>query len=691
MVLRKTVFRAVLLLTLLMNSALEIFAFQANERLSLVPVPQDVNLGQGTFSLKKDFAISLSGNPDKRLLDASTRFLRRLSNRTGLFLKEGYVTNENFKKRGVLSIEVSRPGKVELYEDESYTLKVSNSGIKIKAKTDLGAMHAMETLLQLIESAKNGYVVPVINITDAPRFPWRGLMIDAARHFQPIEVLKRNIDGMAAVKLNVLHLHLTDDQGFRVESRTYPQLQEKGSDGQYYTQRELKYIVQYAADRGIRVVPEFDVPGHATSWLAAFPQLGSVPGKKHYDMERNAGIMDPTLDPTNEKTYEVLSSVFKEMADVFPDEYFHIGGDENEGRHWDANPKIEAFKKKNGFKNNHELQNYFNKRILKFLEANGKKMIGWDEILQPGLPKSAVIQSWRGIDALVSSAQKGYQTFLSNGFYIDLLHPAIDHYKTDPLPDTVNLTDKQKELILGGEATMWAELVVPETIDSRIWPRTAVIAERLWSPASVKDEKDMYRRMEIISLQLEEHGLLHIVSRDQILRKLAQGKDTKALKVLNDISGPLQGYTRNPGGTMYQSYSPFLLWADAAVADSKIARDFEEAVTLFLNDGKPEAGEFIKVQLVKWSKNHQELKKLIDSSPMLHEIEGLSEQLKELSELGIDAINLIEGGMTPDLNWLNNAESTLKKARKQGGRTELMNVDTVEKIVRSLVKVNTGN
>ncbi|GAB5525582.1 MAG: hypothetical protein Roseis2KO_34540 [Roseivirga sp.] len=656
-----------------------------------MPVPQEVALQNGTYILKKDFRITLSGKPDTRFLQASTRFLRRLSNRTGLFLKEGYVTDKNFGEGGNLHIHVNRPGQVKLHEDESYRLTVTKKGIGVEAETDLGAMHAMETILQLIEPGKAAYQLPQIEITDSPRFPWRGLMMDVARHFQPIEVIKRNLDGMAAVKMNVLHLHLTDDQGFRVESKSYPILHEKGSDGQYFTQIELKAIVQYAADRGIRVVPEFDVPGHASSWLAAMPELGSVEGKKSYEIERNAGIFDPTLDPTNEKTYEVLAAVFKEMAEIFPDEYFHIGGDENEGKHWDSNKRIQAFKKEHGFTNNHELQNYFNTRLLSHLESYGKRMVGWDEIRQPGLPKSAVIQSWRGIDALVNSAKQGYQTFLSNGFYIDLMHTAENHYKTDPLPDSVSLTDEQRKLILGGEATMWAELVIPHTVDSRIWPRTAVIAERLWSAQDVNDMDDMYRRMEVISLQLEEHGLLHIASRDKILRKLSGGRDITALQTLNNITGPLQRYTRNPGGTMYQSYSPFTLWADAAVADSKTARRFDSAVSAYLQNQNARDGDYIKNQLLTWHDNHESLSKVINASPMLREIEGLSEQLMEVSRLGIEAIYLFEKNETPDLNWLSDAEKVLKKARLQGGRTELMNVNSIEAIVRSLVKVETGN
>lgn len=676
---------------LCLTTAGTIQAHQSPGDLNLMPVPQELTLSKGSYLLTNDFHVSLSGKPDDRILQAATRFLRRLSGRTGLFLKQGYVTGKNFGKGGSLHIHVNRPGMVRLYEDESYKLAISGQGIAVTAETDLGAMHALETILQLIQPGDNGYALPQIEVRDEPRFPWRGLMLDVARHFQPIAVIKRNLDGMAAVKMNVLHLHLTDDQGFRVESETYPILHQKGSDGQYFTQVQLREIVKYAADRGIRVVPEFDVPGHASSWLAAMPELGSVEGKDTYKIERNAGIFDPTLDPTNEKTYEVLAGLFREMAEIFPDDYFHIGGDENEGKHWDGNERIKAFKKEHGFKNNHELQNYFNKRLLSFLQDYGKRMVGWDEIRQPGLPKSAVIQSWRGIDALVNSAKAGYQTFLSNGYYIDLMHTASHHYKTDPLPDTISLTDEQRKLILGGEATMWGELVIPYTVDSRIWPRTAVIAERLWSPQHVQDMEDMYRRMEIVSVQLEELGLQHISSRNQILRKLSAGRDIQPLQILSNISGPLQGYTRNPGGTMYQSYSPLTLWADAAIADSETSRSFDKAVISYLDNRDPVDGAYIKKQLLVWYENHQNLIDTINASPVLREIEGLSEQLMAVSGLGLEAIDLLEKNETPDLSWLAQADKTLEKARQQGGRTELMNVNTIEQIVRSLVKIERGN
>ena len=415
-------------------------------------------------------------------------------------------------------------------------------------------------------------------------------MIDVARHFQPLHVIQRNIDAMAAVKMNVLHLHLSDDQGFRVESKTYPKLHELASDGQYFTHVEIKNIIEYADERGIRVYPEFDVPGHATSILTAYPELGSAPGP--YQLQKNSGIFDPTLDPTIEETYTFLHNLFTEMASLFPDAYFHIGGDENEGHHWDKNEKIQAYMKKHNLVDNHQLQNAFNNRILKSLTGLNKKMIGWDEILHHDLPKDAIIHSWRGIDNMSKAAKAGYSTILSNGYYIDLLKRASDHYATDPLPEGLDLSEEQSKRILGGEATMWSELVTPFTIDSRIWPRTAAIAERLWSPAHINDVDNMYERLESISFRLEELGITHISGREAIMRNLTGGRPISALKTLVEVAEPMKGYTRNlggdyPGGQIYASYSPFTLFADAATADAPAARKFNLLVRDYLSKQDP--------------------------------------------------------------------------------------------------------
>lgn len=663
-------------------------AFQAEKYQDILPVPQSFQAAEGVFQVNENFSVSISGNPNERIFDASTRFLRRLSGRTGVFLRNGYVTKQNIDASGSLKINVSRPGELVLGEDESYSIVVSSQQIMLNAVTDLGAMHGLETLLQLLDFQN---AIPVIangQVVDAPRFPWRGLMMDVSRHFQPLEVVKRNIDGLAAVKMNVLHLHLSDDQGFRVAVDSYPDLYLKGSDGQYFTKYDLKEIVKYAADRGIRVVPEFDVPGHATAWLAAMPELGSHPNIKDYSIERNAGIFNPTLNPINEKTYQVLEAVFTEMAEVFPDEYFHIGGDENEGKDWDANPEIQAFKKAHGYVDNHQLQNHFNKRLLIVLEGLGKKMVGWDEILQEGLPKTAVIQSWRGIDALMNSASQGYQTFLSNGYYIDLLHSVEDHYFVDPLPANHSLSEVESTYIIGGEATMWAELVVPQTVDSRIWPRTAAIAERLWSPQEVADLKDLYRRLEMVSIQLEELGLLHIASRDIILRKLANGHNPEPLRVISNLTGPLQGYTRNPGGTMYKSHSPFTLWADACVADDKDSYDFRFAIDGLMEHGSEECYEELVRTLEKWKANHQALEELALVAPLSAPALELSIKLNKAASVAEEALKYFSEGQQPSTQWLESAKTTLENAKEQSGRTELRPVAEIERLVNRLTTIN---
>jgi hexosaminidase len=332
-------------------------------------------------------------------------------------------------------------------------------------------------------------------------------LIDVCRHWIPLEVVKRNIDGMAALKLNVLHLHLTEYQGFRIESKKYPRLHELGSDGLYYTQEEAREIVAYARARGIRIVPEFDMPGHATSWFVGYPELASAPGA--YKIERKWGVFDPAIDPTRAEVYEFIDNFIGEMAEIFPDAYMHIGGDEVSGKHWKNNPQIQAFMREKNLTDTRALQAYFNQRLSKILEKHGKRMIGWDEVLHPDLPQTTVVQSWRGQKSLAEAAKKGYSGILSSGYYLDHLLTAERHYMVDPLNANNGLSEQEAARILGGEACMWGEEVDAENIDSRIWTRLPAIAERLWSPRNVTDVRDMYRRLDAVSLRLEELGLSH--------------------------------------------------------------------------------------------------------------------------------------------------------------------------------------
>ena len=653
------------------------------QTLNLLPVPEKITLGEGNFVLTHSFDISIKGNPDKRIYPYATRVLRRLSGRTGLFFPQDFLTEKSIEDTADCIISVEQPGKVLLNEDESYSLQVFSNKILLKSKTDLGAMRGMETLLQLLQNDDSAYFLPVVSIDDKPRFPWRGLMIDACRHFMPVEVIKRNLDAMAAVKLNVFHWHLSEDQGFRVECKTFPKLHQLGSDGMFYTHAQIKEILAYAEDRGIRVIPEFDIPGHSTSWFVGYPELASAPGP--YTIERRWGVFDPTFNPTIEETYKFFDAFFKEMCELFPDEYMHIGGDENNGKQWNQNEKIQAFMKENGIKSNHDLQTLFNKRISAILTKYGKKMIGWDEILQPELPKNIVIQSWRGTEALAKAAQQGYMGILSNGYYIDLIQPTDYHYLNDPVPADSKLSDDEKKFVLGGEATMWAEFVVPENVDSRIWPRTAAIAERFWSPQNVRDVDDMYRRLDRVNFQLEELGITNTKNQEMMLRRLTNNGDCTALNILVDVIEPVKIYTRHNYGVKYYSYSPYTRVVDAAVPDAPEARKFRKLVDEFLN-GKKELKNKITAQLTLWRNNHEKLAKTINLSPIIKEIEPLSLNLKLLSEAGLETLSLLDKKQKPKEDWIKATDKLLLEAKKSYGQTELMIVSGVEKLVNEVKK-----
>lgn len=587
----------------------------------LMPLPKLVEQRVGLFRIPiEGIQVQVSGMYNPRLNENVDWFLKRLSARSTI----PFMPN-----RGkVISIQVNRPGKVVLGEDESYRLTINNRSVKIISETDLGAIHALETLLQLAKSDESGFYFPAIYIDDEPRFAWRGLMLDVCRHFIPIDVVKRNIDAMSMVKLNVLHLHLTEDQGFRVESKEFPQLHQKGSNGEYFTQDQIKEIIEYANMRGIRVMPEFDMPGHTTAWMVGMPELASAPGP--YEIEKYFGVFDPTMDPTKKSTYRILSKFIKEMSKLFPDDYMHIGGDENNGKQWNQNADIQNYMKKKGIENNHELQAYFNKRLLKILRKNGKKMMGWDEIYEPTLPKDIVIHSWRGYDYMYLAAKQGYQSVLSNGYYIDLSHNAIKHYMVDPLPDTTTLTPLEQQRILGGEAPMWAELVNAENVESRIWPRTAAIAERLWSQNPPASEEEMYRRLQIVSSRLEEAGVRHLANREPMMRRLAGHSDIDGLMTLANAVEPIEGYRRH-GSQRYTTYHPLSRFVDIALPDAPDIISFRLLLNDYIKTKSTENYNQLQEQLSIWQQNHRRIENQIRNNHNLHEVELLSVNLKILA------------------------------------------------------------
>jgi hexosaminidase len=648
-------------------------------RHNLMPVPASVRFNTGRLAITKSFSVAAKGHVDARLRSGIERAVRRLEGRTVLEFPRGLAADAT---PATLVVECQKPGQTvpSVEEDESYSLEVTGKQAVLRAPTVVGALRGLETFLQLVEGDRDGYFVPAVSIEDKPRFRWRGLLIDVGRHYEPMEVLKRNLDAMAAVKLNVFHWHLTEDQGFRIESKKFPKLTGMGSDSLYYTQEEARQIIAYARERGIRVVPEFDIPGHSTSWLVGYPELGSAPGP--YQIERGAGIFEPALDPTNEEVYKFLDGFLGEMAALFPDAYLHIGGDENEGKQWDRNPKIQAFMKAHGIKDTRALQTYFNKRLLQILTKHGKRMMGWDEIFQPDLPKDVVIQSWRGPASLAGAAQKGYDGVLSAGYYIDLIYPASQHYAADPLPEGNTLSATEAAHVLGGEATIWGEWVSPETIDSRIWPRTAAIAERLWSPRGINDVEDMYRRLAVVSVQLEELGLTHEKSQAMMLRRLAGGKDSWALQTLASVVEPVKEYRR------YQvrpqtMLSPLTGLVDAARPDSDAARKFAGEVDALLSDApRFEArSRDIEKTLIEWRDAGSQLEALTDGSPSLSEAKPLAGDLSRMGAAGLEALSYLTKGVAPTVAWRESRLAVLDEAAKPKAALEFPVVASLRELI----------
>jgi len=671
---------ALLLLCSLDVSARQVETSQTVSRQHrLMPVPAAFQFLAGRLKIDASFTVATDDHTDARLEAGIYRASRRLEGRTGFEFARGAASNP---QTATLLIQCKGPGSSvpSIREDESYSLDVSDKQALLKAATVVGALRGLETFLQLLEGDREGYFIPSVSIQDKPRFQWRGLLIDVGRHFEPLEVIKRNLDGMAAVKLNVLHWHLTEDQGFRIESKRYPKLQQMGSDGLYYTQDQVREIIAYARDRGIRVMPEFDMPGHATSWLVAYPEFGSAPGP--YKIERKNGIFDPVFDPTREELYKFLEGFFTEIAQLFPDEYIHIGGDENEGHQWSNNAQIQAFMKAKGIKDNHALQAYFNQRMSRILRKLGKKMIGWDEILDPDLPKDTVIHSWRGPASLAEAARKGFDGILSSGFYIDLMYPASQHYKVDPVAPDSNLSESELAHILGGEATMWGEWVSPETIDSRIWPRTAAIAERLWSPRNVTDVDDMYRRLEAVSLELEELGLTHLKNVDMMLRRLTRTNEIGPLKTLVSVVEPVKQYHRSQThpATML---SPLTRLIDAATPDGRAAREFDRLVDGLLSDAPffRRNREQIRVVLTRWRDVRPSLEVTIDRSPILREAEQLPRDLSDIGVAGLEALAYLAADVPPPVEWRTAKLAMLEEASKPKAEVEFAIIAPVRKLI----------
>ncbi|MGF1862547.1 family 20 glycosylhydrolase [Photobacterium profundum] len=774
----------------LIISAFPALADKPNTDLHLMPYPQQVTLSDSNgLVVDRNFSAKLTGFTSERLESAVQRLNNRIERQTGFFLTTP-IQAANKTPQLIINVKAGAPTDVQQEkEDESYSLDVSSTQAVLNANTPYGALHGIETFLQLLQNTPNGAEVPAVNIEDSPRFPWRGALIDTSRHFIPVNDIKRQIDGLASAKFNTFHWHLTDDQGWRIESLAYPNLHEKGSDGLYYTREQIKDVVAYAKNLGIRVIPEVDLPGHASAIAAAYPEL--MTEIKEYKIERKWGVHEPLLDPTKPEVYTFIDKIIGEVTELFPDKYIHIGGDEVNPKQWNNSKAVQVFMAEKGLKDALELHAYFNQEVEEILKKHDRKMIGWDETYHPDLPKSIVIQSWRGHDSLGESANDGYQGILSTGYYIDQAQPAAMHYRNDPMPKPLQVDDKvhtdeswetwqfeaprkrgsavtgtftlitakdgtrrgfidykgrsrravfdiettqgitsfwmdswmgqtkprvelqdgkltghmvvgnaqytmtgqkiagtdiennkyptapypvalkkeQEHLILGGEVTLWAENVKYDTIDLRMWPRSYVIAERLWSAENITDVDSMYERMETMgNWATVSVGLQHEWNALVGMKRLANGKDIRPLQVLAEAVEQAQYYHRHHEKSTYENYDrfdPLNRFADALPPESLEVRQLNKNVTAFIVNPKDSTAKIqIVEQLQSWIDNNDALVTMIDGNYLLKDIKPVVKHVTQVSQLGLDLIKQIETGKPLTANELESAKKLLNDAQQ---------------------------
>lgn len=654
----------------------------------LLPWPAEISPGTGTVAIDTNFTISVAGAgaSDLRVRESVQRTFARITRQTGIPLLPHVVAPDAGATMSIVVEERDHRAPQRLGDDERYSLTVSAGHITLSADAPLGVVRGLETFLQLIQenaatAAIPGFSVPAVTIHDEPRFPWRGLSLDVSRHFIPVDEVERTIDGLAAVKLNVLHWHLSDDQGFRMESKKYPRLQRYGSDGLYYTQAQVRDVIAFARERGVRIVPEFDMPGHATSWLPGYPKLGV--GSGPYDIARGYGVLTHLMDPTKESTYRFLDGFVGEMAKLFPDEYFHIGGDEVAPREWNESPRIQAFMRKHHLADAKALQAYFNDRMLKIVTKHHKQMIGWDEILQPGLPKTIIIEAWRSNAPLASGAREGYRGILSAGYYLDLMYPASKHYAVDPLgAAAADLTSEQKKLILGGEAAMWEEIADAENLDAKLWPRLAAIAERFWSPQSVTDVQSMYARLEVTNRWLEWLGLTQRSGLELMRQRLAGTMPYAPLDRFASILEPVQGYSRHAERNL--NVTPLNRLVDSIPPESDAARLFSDAVDRWLATAPAQRNTTdIRDQLTRWQQDVAEVRPILQNNSLLIENIPAADAVVALCNIGQEAVSYLSANATSTApaDWKQRSTAVLHDAAQRKGDLLIAIAPAIQKLV----------
>ena len=512
-----------------------------SQNLSIIPQPVSVKPGNGTFVLSKKTVLAARDEEDRKTA--------RLFND---YLKQVYgFTLDIDKQEGKNFIRFSTKKFIKAPDKDAYSLNVTANGIAIDGDTYTGTFYGMQTLIQLLPvdpPAMTSLSIPFVSVQDYPRFAYRGLHLDVCRHFTPIPFVKKYIDYIALHKMNYFHWHLTDDQGWRIEIKKYPRLTTvggfrngtligrypgTGNDNQtyggFYTQDEIKEIVQYAADRHITVIPEIEMPGHSSAAIAAYPYLSCFPeeptkiptspstesvqqqanGRKKL-VQETWGVFEDVFCAGNDSTFLFLQDVMDEVLPLFPSTYIHVGGDECPKENWKRCPKCQARIRQLGLKDEHELQSYFIQRMEKYLNSKGRTLIGWDEILEGGLAPNAVVMSWRGEQGGIDAAKQNHQVIMTPGNYVYFDHSQTKNedsitiggytsvekvYSYEPVPKELN--DSQAKYVMGAQANLWTEYIkYPSKIEYMIFPRLSALSEVLWSPKERRNWNDFEQRLQ---------------------------------------------------------------------------------------------------------------------------------------------------------------------------------------------------
>jgi hexosaminidase len=491
---------------------------------AIVPAPAQLVPGRGAFAAARTVTVTTSAPTDTELAALANLLGGFIHAQTGVRSSTGSATAGS---AGVISLvlDAAAPGG----SDEAYSLSVTPDGVEIRASTHKGLFYGIQTLRQLLASPRNGALtIPAVAIHDTPRFPYRGMHLDVGRHFFPADFVKRYIDLMAMYKFNTFHWHLTEDQGWRIEIKKYPRLTEVGScrketmvdrhfdpyvgDGirycGFYTQDEAREVVAYAASRYVTVIPEIEMPGHSTAALAAYPEFSCTGGP--IEVATKWGVF-PDIYCPKEETFAFLEDVLTEVMDIFPSEYIHIGGDEAPKTRWEESDIAQEVIRREGLANEEELQSWFVRRIERFLIEHGRRLIGWDEILEGGLAPEATVMSWRGTDGGIAAAQQGHDVIMTplEDTYFNIPQIRSDSarpeasfgylplgqvYAFEPIPQ--QLTPSQAQHVLGAQGQVWSEYITnSDRVEYMVFPRLLALSEVVWSPASARNWSDFTRRL----------------------------------------------------------------------------------------------------------------------------------------------------------------------------------------------------